>query len=50
MLPHPAMLGEAVLRAEEDEGGRHHVQQEQEDDPEGRQEDRSREARAPGKN
>ena len=41
------MVGEAVLRAEEDEGGRHNVQQEREDDPEGGQEDRTHGARAP---
>ena len=41
------MLGQAVLRAEEDEGGRHDVQQEREDDPEGGQEDRTQGARAP---
>ena len=41
------MLGEAVLRAEEDEGGRHNVQQEREDDPEGGQEDRTHGTRAP---
>ena len=42
------MLGQAVLRAEEDEGGRHDVQQERQDDPQGCQEDRTHGARAPG--